>query len=85
MPWITLDLAAAHVARQQLQASLRADLEATGAHVLGLPLLTGASFGAEDLEILADTLALQVGEDGPRARAHLDAAGLAAVTGESRP
>jgi anion-transporting ArsA/GET3 family ATPase len=82
---LMLDLAAAHVARQELQASLRGELEATGAQVLGLPLLTGASFGVEDLEILADVLALQVGEDGPRARAHLDAAGLAAVTGESRP
>jgi Mrp family chromosome partitioning ATPase len=82
---LVLDLAAAHVARQALQSSLRGDLEATGARVLGLPLLTGASFGVDDLEVLADTLALQVGEDGPRARARLDAAGLAAVTGGGRP
>lgn len=81
---LTLDLAAAHVARQELQAALRGDLEATGAAVLGLPLLAGASFGVEDLEVLADTLALQVGEDGPRARARLDAAGLAAIAGEVR-
>jgi hypothetical protein len=78
---LILDLTAAHVARQSYQAGLRTDLERTGAAVLGLPLLTGASFGVEDLEVLADVLAVQVGEDGPRARARLDAAGLAAVAG----
>lgn len=80
---LLLDLTAAHVARQRYQAGLRADLERSGAAVLGLPLLTGASFGIEDLEVLADVLAVQVGEDGPRARARLDAAGLAAVAGGS--
>lgn len=82
---LTLDLAREHVARQELQAGLREELAATGARVLGLPLLAGASFGVDDLEVLADTLALQVGEDGPRARAVLDAAGLAAITGQARP
>ncbi|MFP4234042.1 MAG: ArsA family ATPase [Nitriliruptoraceae bacterium] len=79
---LIVELAAAHVARQELQTALRAELTATGASVLGLPLLTGASFGVDDLEVLADALALQVGEDGPRAREAIDAAGLAAVTGQ---
>ncbi len=38
----------------------------------GLPLLTGATFDARDLEVLADALALQVGEPGPRAADLLD-------------
>lgn len=78
---LTLDLAAAHVDRQQHQAGLRADLVGAGAHVLGLPLLAGNTFGVEDLEVLADVLALQVGEDGPRAAERLDASGYATVAG----
>ena len=78
---LTLDLAAAHVARQQHQAGQRAQLITTGSPVLGLPLLSGSTFGVDDLEVLGDVLALQVGEDGPRARTRLDAAGYAAVAG----
>ena len=81
---LTLELAAAHVARQQHQAGLRAELTSSGATVLGLPLLAGSTFGVEDLEVLADTLALQVGEQGPRATARLDVAALAAVAGTAR-
>ena len=78
---LTLDLTAAHVARQQYQAGLRAELARTGAQVLGLPLLASHTFGPEDLEVLADVLALQVGEDGPRAADRLDATGYATVAG----
>jgi len=52
--------------------------------VLGLPLLAGSTFGVTDLEVLADTLALQVGEDGPLAAARFDVAALHAIT-EGRP
>jgi len=78
---LTLDLAAAHVARQQYQTGLRSELAATGRPVLGLPLLTGSTFGVADLEVLADVLGLQVGEDGPRAVEAFDTQGLAAITG----
>ena len=78
---LTLDLSAAHVARQQHQTGLRAELARAGARVLGLPLLAGNTFGPDDLEVLADVLALQVGEDGPRAEERLDATGYAAVAG----
>ncbi len=78
---LALDLAGAHIARQQHQAALRAELESAGAAVLGMPLLAGNTFGAEDLEVLADVLALQVGEDGPRAGERLDATGYATVAG----
>jgi anion-transporting ArsA/GET3 family ATPase len=58
-----------HHARVELQTELRDRLREDGeTPVLDLPLLTGATFDAADLEILADALALQVGEDGPRAR-----------------
>lgn len=68
-----LDLAANHRARVDLQEGLLAELAADGAApVLTLPLLTGATFETADLEVLADVLALQVGEDGPHAREALD-------------
>ena len=61
------DAAAAHRDRVDLQSSLRDDLVArTDRPLLELPLLTGATFDANDLEVLADCLAIQVGEDGPR-------------------
>jgi anion-transporting ArsA/GET3 family ATPase len=79
---LAVDLASAHVARHQMQSELRARLAAeTGAAVLNLPLLTGARFDASDLELLADILAVQVGEDGPLAEEHLDEAALAALIG----
>jgi hypothetical protein len=49
-------------------AAARAAALDGGMPVIDLPLLTGATFDAADLEILADAIALQVGEDGPRAR-----------------
>ncbi|GGI02739.1 ArsA family ATPase [Egicoccus halophilus] len=64
---LALDLVATHTARVALQRELRAELAANcGVPVLSLPLLTGATFDAADLEVLADVLALQIGEDGPR-------------------
>jgi anion-transporting ArsA/GET3 family ATPase len=66
---LTLELAEAHRERLALQAGLRGRIvERTGAAVLELPRLSGPTFAAEDLEILADCLAVQVGERGPRAR-----------------
>ncbi|WP_052664738.1 ArsA family ATPase [Nitriliruptor alkaliphilus] len=70
---LTLQLAAEHQARIGQQATLRADLETrTRSGVLSLPQLTGATFDVRDLEVLADALALQVGEPGPRAVDLLD-------------
>ncbi len=64
-----LALGRAHRARVELQTDLRERIRDDGdSPVLDLPLLTGPTFDAADLEILADALALQVGEDGPRAR-----------------
>jgi anion-transporting ArsA/GET3 family ATPase len=61
--------ASAHVDRVALQSTLRADLsDRVDVPVLDLPQLTSATFDAADLEILADVLADQVGEDGPRVR-----------------
>lgn len=66
---LAVELAGAHHDRVQMQSSLRERLrEEGGMPVLDLPLLTGATFDAADLEVLADAIALQVGEDGPRAR-----------------
>jgi anion-transporting ArsA/GET3 family ATPase len=66
---LTLELADAHHARLGLQQELRTSLvERTGRAVLELPQLTGATFDDDDLEVLADCLALQVGERGPRGR-----------------
>lgn len=63
-----LDAARAHCDRVALQRRLRDRLVAeTGLAVLDLPLLTGATFGPTDLETLADEIAVQVGEPGPRA------------------
>ena len=64
----TLDLAEGHRERLELERDLRHELvERTGRPVLELPLLTGATFGHDDLEILADVLAVGVGDRGPRA------------------
>ena len=65
---LLLDAADAHLERLAMQAEQRADLQARAERpVLELPQLTSATFDAADLEILADVLAEQVGEDGPRA------------------
>ncbi len=70
---VTLELARDHLARRKLQDDLRAELVAsTERPVLALPLLTGATFDAADLDLLADLLALQVGEDGPHAEDAFD-------------
>jgi anion-transporting ArsA/GET3 family ATPase len=71
---LALELARTHVARVDLQHELRAELEERcNLPVLSLPLLTDATFDADDLEVLAEVLALQIGEDGPHAREHLGA------------
>ncbi|MBW3657383.1 MAG: AAA family ATPase [Actinobacteria bacterium] len=66
---LAVDLSEAHRERLELQADLQAQVvERTGLPLLALPQLTGATFGTDDLTILADCLAVQVGERGPRAR-----------------
>jgi anion-transporting ArsA/GET3 family ATPase len=83
---LTVDLVEAHADRMALQDDLRRSLEVGGgAPVLALPLLTGASFGADELTVLADVLALQAGEAGPAAEAALNPATLAALDGSWRP
>ena len=65
----TLQLARDHRGRLDLQRALRDDLVTrTARPVLEMPLLTGATFDTADLEVLADVLAVQVGDRGPRAR-----------------
>ncbi|MFA9432881.1 ArsA family ATPase [Egicoccus sp. AB-alg2] len=65
---LALDIAHTHADRVDLQTELRAELgDSCQVPVLSLPLLTRATFDAADLEVLADVLALQVGEDGPHA------------------
>jgi anion-transporting ArsA/GET3 family ATPase len=83
---LTVDLVAAHADRMAMQDDLRRALEVGSAvPVLALPLLTGASFGADEVAVLADVLALQAGEDGPAAEAALSAATLASLDGSWRP
>ncbi|MBW3664628.1 MAG: ATPase [Actinobacteria bacterium] len=63
-----LDQVAAHRARLELQDGLREQLTTrTERPLIELPLLTGATFDHRDLEILADVIARNVGEPGPRA------------------
>ncbi|HEX2028122.1 MAG TPA: ArsA-related P-loop ATPase [Nitriliruptorales bacterium] len=63
-----LELADAHVERLALQQRMRDRLfEELGLPVLELPLLSGATFDPGDLEVLADHLAVAVGESGPKA------------------
>jgi anion-transporting ArsA/GET3 family ATPase len=69
---LAVELARSHADRVALQRELRTELrESCELPVLSLPLLTGATFDAADLEVLADVLALQLGEDGPHARHEL--------------
>jgi anion-transporting ArsA/GET3 family ATPase len=66
---LAIDVGADHRARLELQGELHERLDTEcDVPVLDLPLLTGATFDHNDLEVLADAVALQVGEDGPRAR-----------------
>ena len=81
---VTLALAEAHVGRVGLQLKLReAMANSIDLPLLALPLLSSPTFEAADMAVLADTLALQVGEDGPHATEQLDAAAIAALTGSS--
>lgn len=65
---LTLALAGAHRARVDLQHELSDNLqERAGVPLLRLPQLTDATFDVDHLEILADVLAVQVGELGPQA------------------
>lgn len=62
-----VELATHHTERLALQAELRSDLETrTSKPVLELPMLSNPRFGANELELLADALAVQVGAPGPR-------------------
>lgn len=66
---VLVGLARDHRDRLDLQRRLREDLaERVPTPVLDLPLLTGATFGEDDLAVLADLLAVQAGGRGPRAR-----------------
>ncbi|MEX1178918.1 MAG: ArsA-related P-loop ATPase [Nitriliruptor sp.] len=83
---LALQVAAEHRSRVGMQASLRGELEdRTGQGVLGLPLLTSATFDVRDIEVLADALALQVGEPGPRAEDLLQGTSAATTTTRARP
>lgn len=83
---LTVELVRGHVDRLALQAELRQELVTDcGLPVLALPLLTGATFDAEDLGVLADALALQAGEDGPRAEEALSPEALAHLDGRWQP
>jgi anion-transporting ArsA/GET3 family ATPase len=83
---LTMELVRGHVDRLALQAGLRQELVADcGLPVLALPLLTGATFDADDLGVLADALALQAGEDGPRAEEALSPEALAHLDGRWQP
>ena len=63
-----LTLGSDHHDRVALQSELRERLRDEGRRpVVDLPLLTGATFDVADIEVLADAIALQIGEDGPRA------------------
>ncbi len=83
---LLLELVEVHRDRVTMQTQLREELARTcGLPVLALPLMAGATFGAPDLEVLGDVLAMQVGEDGPHARERFDEEELAAVLGAALP
>jgi anion-transporting ArsA/GET3 family ATPase len=70
---LAVEIGADHRARIELQAELHRQLDDDcPTPVLDLPLLTGARFDHEDIEVLADAIALQLGQDGPRARGLLE-------------
>jgi anion-transporting ArsA/GET3 family ATPase len=79
---LAVELVQDHAARLRMQADLRQELVAAcEVPVLALPLLTGATFGSDDLAVLADVLALQAGEDGPRAVEALSPEALGSLDG----
>jgi anion-transporting ArsA/GET3 family ATPase len=81
---LAIDVATDHRTRLDMQTRLRADVEdRTGHGVLVLPQLTGANFDARDLEVLADALAVQVGEPGPQAEELLDGLLVPALGGQA--
>jgi anion-transporting ArsA/GET3 family ATPase len=81
---LALELARAHTDRLEFQSGLWTELaDACDVPILGLPLMTGATFDVSDLDILADVLALQIGEDGPHAVEELDDAAIAALLARS--
>lgn len=83
---LALALAETHVARIGRQRQLRDHLATTtGQAVLALPELGGVTFDLHALEVLADVLALQVGEDGPRAVEHFDDGALDALIQDKTP
>jgi len=83
---LLLELIATHRDRVELQSGLRDELAASCAlPVLALPLMTGATFEAPDLEVLADLLALQLGDDGPHAEERYDERELQQVLEMARP
>ncbi len=80
---LALSLADAHVEQLELQAELRRTLEERcDTPILGLPLHASTAIGPEELALLADVLALQLGEPGRRAHDELDPRTLALVSGE---
>jgi anion-transporting ArsA/GET3 family ATPase len=80
---LAVQLVATHADRLALQRDLAGQLtsDADAPPLLALPLLTGATFDADDLAVLGDILAMHAGEDGPHARADLDPGELAALIG----
>lgn len=66
---LAMEQAIAHRGRVELEHRMRERLlDSTGLPLLELPLLTGATFDAADLDVLADAVAVAVGEPGPLAR-----------------
>lgn len=64
---MALEEARGHLSRVELERSMRERLrEDADLPIVELPLLTGATFGVSDLEILADVIAGAVGESAPR-------------------
>ncbi|MDP9021379.1 MAG: AAA family ATPase [Actinomycetota bacterium] len=64
----TIELASAHRERLALQQRMREQLHReVDEPVIELPQLTGARFEEGDLEVLADDVAVSVGEPGPKA------------------
>lgn len=83
---LLLELISGHRARVSLQSDLLDDLaDSCGLPVLTLPLMTGATFDSAALEVLADLLALQLGEEGPHAEDHYSETELADVLSMGRP
>ncbi len=83
---LLLDLVRTHRDQVELQERLRDELVGSCAlPLLALPLMTSPTFEVPDLEVLADVLALQLGEDGPHAQARFDDTELEAAIAAARP